>query len=318
MILDLVYVAIGLGLLVVCGDMLVKGAVSLSLRLGIPALIVSMTIVAFGTSAPELLVAIQAALDGAPDIAMGNIVGSNIANILLVLGLPAAIARISMKDCDSKADFLTMLGATVLFIALSLDGNVSRIDGMIMLVLLAVSLWMSFQKARKARAADAADDEDELEEGDPSLPMSRILFLIIVGIIGLPIGAQLLITGAQSIALSFGISEAVIGLTLVAFGTSLPELATTVSAAIRGQAAVALGNVIGSNFFNLMLIMGLTSVITPVGVGEEFLSRDLWIMLAAALAMIPFVWHWVRLGRRSGVVLSALYCAYVALLLVVK
>ena len=308
--------ALGLVILLLAGDALVKGAVNLSLRVGIPALIVSLTVVAFGTSAPELLVSVGAVLADKPGLALGNVVGSNTANALLVLGLPAILAVMHTSGCDTRKAYIFMLVGTVLFIALALSGTFTFWSGLILLATLTFMLLDTARDAARHRRADRADPADEVEGADPDMPWWRIVLFLVLGLVGLPLGADLLVDNASIIARDYGVSDSVIGLTLVALGTSLPELATTVMAALRRQADVALGNVIGSNMFNLLAIIGITSLIGPIPVDPEFLHFDLWVMLAASLALIPFVFLKVDIGRVWGVVLSAAYLAYVTILLI--
>lgn len=310
--MDWILTAAGLGLLLLAGDALVRGAVNLALRVGIPALIVSLTIVAFGTSAPELLISIQAILDGVPSIAVGNVVGSNIANILLVLGIPALFAVMHTSEHDTRSNYLQMIGATLLFILLCSFGTLTWMSGLVLLAGLAAMLFHAMRVIRNHRETE---EDDEVEGADPDMPWVKIAFFLIVGLIGLPLGANLLIDGATNIARSFHISEAVIGLTLVAVGTSLPELATTVMAALRRQSDVALGNVIGSNLFNLLGIMGIASLVGNIPVDPEFLRFDLWIMLGASLLLVPFVFLKKDIGRKTGIGLSFIYAAYVVMLL---
>ena len=319
----LVWLTAGLGLIILllAGDALVRGAVNLSLRVGIPALIVSLTIVAFGTSAPELLIAISAIDDGAPGIAMGNVVGSNTANVLMVLGIPAILSRLHTSTCDTRKNYLFMMGATVLFIGLAFCGAFTWVSGLILLAALAFVLGDAFRVAMQHRKAgktvcdNVDEDLDDLEGADPDLPWWRILVFLVLGLIGLPFGADLLVDSSVEIARMFHVEEAVIGLTLVAVGTSLPELATTVMAALRRQADVALGNVIGSNMFNLLAIVGIASLIGPIPVDPEFIEFDLWVMAGASLLLLPFVWFKKDITRRWGVLLSALYVAYILIVL---
>lgn len=317
--MDWVYTGLGLFILLLAGDALVKGAVNLSLRLGVPALIVGLTIVAFGTSAPELLIGIKAILDNAPGIALGNVVGSNTANILLVLGIPALLAGLETSQCDTRHSYLTMLAATALFIVVCFLGPITWVHGVVLLAGLTYMLWEQARQARSHRAAGAsAAEDDELEdlEGvDPTMPNWRIGLSLVLGLIGLPLGADLLIDGAVAIARDFGLSETAIGLTLVAIGTSLPELATTVVAAYRRHAEVALGNVIGSNIFNLLAIIGITSLVGPIPVDPEFLSLDLWVMAGASLMIAPFVFLGWNLKRSSGIILTTLYVLYLVAVL---
>ncbi|MDJ0858717.1 MAG: calcium/sodium antiporter [Dinoroseobacter sp.] len=316
--MDFVVAALGLVILVLAGDSLVKGAVNLALRVGIPALIVSLTIVAFGTSAPELLVSIAAIEDGAPGLALGNVVGSNIANILLVLGVPAMIATIHTNASDTRRSFTQMIAATALFIVICFLGPITWIHGTVLLAALAWMLSDALRQARAHRAAangQAAEEEEEPEGADPDMPWWKIILFLALGLIGLPLGADLLVDSSVSIARAFGISEEVIGLTLVAFGTSLPELATVVMAAIRGQADVALGNVIGSNMFNLLAIIGVASFVGSIPVADEFLHLDLWVMAAVSVLLLPFAFQKLDITRPVGAVLTALYGVYVVSLL---
>lgn len=314
-LMDWAFVIVGLTLLLLAGDSLVKGAVNMALRLGVPALIVSLTIVAFGTSAPELFISVQAIWDGAPDLALGNVVGSNTANVLFVLGVPALLAVMHTSECDTRHSFLQMIGATILFIALAYRGVFDWIAGLVLLAALAAMLVHAARAARAHRKGGAEDEIEDLEGADPDLPWAKIVLFLLLGLIGLPLGASLLVDGASNIARSLNISEAVIGLTLVAIGTSLPELATTVMAALRRQADVALGNVIGSNMFNLLGIIGVASLVGPIPVAPQFFAFDFWVMLAASLALIPFVFLKQDLTRVWGVVLSGLYIAYLAVVL---
>jgi cation:H+ antiporter len=291
----------------------VRGAVNAALRLGVPALVVGLTVVAFGTSAPELLVSIQAILDGAPGIALGNVVGSNIANILLVLGIPAIIAGIRTGASDTRRSYVTMIAASVFFIGLAFFGPLTWLHGLALLVFLGVFLFGQVREARQYQrnGQEASADAIDVEGADPSMPWWKILVFLGLGLVGLPLGADILVDNAVAIARDLGVSETVIGLTLVAVGTSLPELATTVMAALRREADVALGNVIGSNIFNLLGIMGVASLFGTIAVDRQFLTFDFWVMLGASLLLVPFVfgrgrdltWGW-------GALFVALYAAY--------
>ncbi|RAP39933.1 sodium:proton exchanger [Rhodovulum viride] len=322
---DLLNAGLGLALLLLAGDSLVKGAVNLSLRLGVPALIVSLTIVAFGTSAPELLISIKAVLDNSPGIAMGNVVGSNIANVLLVLGIPALMTGIRTDECDTRRTYALMVGSTLFFLFVCMIGPITWIHGIGLMLALGFVLVDAFLSARNHRreaavAAEAArcaaaDEAEEVEGADPSLGWFKIGMFLVLGLLGLPLGADLLVDASISIAHEIGVSDTVIGLTLVAVGTSLPELATTVMAALRRQADVAMGNVIGSNMFNLLAIIGMASFFGDIAVPPEMLRFDLWIMLGAALLLTPFVVWKLALGRAWGAVFFLLYAAYAGVLL---
>lgn len=306
---------LGLVMLLLAGDSLVRGAVNLSLRLGVPALIVSLTIVAFGTSAPELLIAISAIKDNAPGLALGNVVGSNTANILLVLGIPALLATLHTSECNTRRNYLYMIGATIVFIALAFRGVFTMGSGLILLALLGLILGNAFREARLHQKAGQSDELDDIEEADPDMPYWRVALYLMLGLVGLPLGAHILVDNASLIAKTYGVSETVIGLTLVALGTSLPELATTVMAALRRQADVALGNVIGSNMFNLLAIVGIATFFGKIPVDPEFLNFDLWVMLAASLMLVPFVFFKIDITRAWGFFLTVLYVVYVAIIL---
>lgn len=316
-VLDFVLVALGLFILVGAGDVLVKGAVNLALRLGIPALIVSLTIVAFGTSAPELLISIKAVLEDAPGIALGNVVGSNTANVLLVLGIPALLVGVKTADCNTRRSYLQMLVATVLFIGVCFVGPITWVHGLVLLGGLGYMLWDAMAEARAHKREQAARDlEEELEGVDPDMGWGKIFLFLGLGLVGLPLGADLLVNSAVNIATAFGVSETVIGLTLIAFGTSLPELAAVVAATYRGHSDVALGNVIGSNMFNLLAIIGVASFFGDMAVPSGLLQFDLWVMGAASLVLIPFVFLCWNITRVWGAVFTALYLGYLAVLLV--
>lgn len=306
----------GITALLISGDFLVRGAVGVAERLGVPAIIIGLTVVAFGTSAPELVVSLQAASAGSPGIAIGNIVGSNIANILLVLGLPALIAATQCDDDGVMRNAFYMLGASILFIALCHIGPLGWWHGIILLVLLGLFLLEtahSMNGSRKRAAQQRAMAEVELIDGVEGVPhaLPAMTAFIAIGLVGLPIGAHFTVESAQVIARTWGISEAAIGLTLVALGTSLPELATTLSAAMRNHCGLALGNVLGSNLFNILGIMGTTALVTPVSVPVEFLRVDLWIMLAATLAIMPFALTRKALTRLPALMFVLAYLAYV-------
>lgn len=313
--------SLGLVILLLAGDALVRGAVNLSLRLGVPALIVSLTIVAFGTSAPELLISISAVLDDAPGIALGNVVGSNTANILLVLGFPALLATLHTSECETRKTYVYMILASLLFIGMAFLGSFTALSGIILLGALALVLGDAMRDAyahsrgNSAGEIEAEEFLEDLEGADPDMPWWRIGMFLMLGLVGLPLGADLLVDSAIVIATRFGVSETVIGLTLVALGTSLPELATTTMAAIRRQADVALGNVIGSNMFNLLAIIGITTLVGEIPVDPEFLRFDLWVMLGASILIVPFVFFRQDITRMWGVALTALYLIYVIMVL---
>ncbi|MCY4316420.1 MAG: calcium/sodium antiporter [Roseovarius sp.] len=313
-----VYLVLGFCLLLLAGDALVKGAVNLSLRMGIPALIVSLTIVAFGTSAPELFISISAVMDDKSGIALGNVVGSNTANILLVLGLPALAAGLATSKCRPRKTYLFMIAGTALFMVLAFRGKFDGLAGVALLLTLLCFLADAFFEAKKHRrsyAGMATENPEELGGVDPDMSRMKMYAFLIFGLAGLPVGSELLVGSASIIAAQFGVSDAVIGLTLVAIGTSLPELATTLMAAIRKQADVALGNVIGSNMFNVLGIIGIASIVGTIPVDAKFLRLDLWVMLGASLLIIPFVFRERDMSRGFGFAFTLLYVIYICLVL---
>ena len=301
---------LGLIVLLVAGDLLVRGAVNFSLKIKIPAFIVSLTVVALGTSAPELLVAIRAILDNSPGIALGNVVGSNIANVFLVLGIPALIAGINTRECNTRKNYVFMMIATVIFLSVAFIGNFSLPQGILFLILLALFLLIT---ARDTLKMQNKTSNLEVENADPNLVFWKIILFLSLGFIGLPIGADILVKNASLIAKSYGLSDEVIGLTLVALGTSLPELATTLMAALRKQAEVALGNVIGSNIFNLFAIVGITTMFGDIPIAPSFFNFDFWIMFGAGIVLFPFVYMRVNINRLWGAFLTLTYAAYLYL-----
>lgn len=297
----------GLVILAIGGDLLVRGAVNLSLRLGIPALIVSLTVVSFGTSAPEMLIGVAAVMDGVPDIAMGNVVGSNTANILLILGVPALISRLRTSEVDTRDSYSHMIVASLVFVALAFLGPITWIHGIILLLLLALSVGHSMFAAYSHHRSKRAEG---VEGAEPSADGWKVALYLIIGLISLPIGASMLVDNSVVIARNFGISESVIGLTLVAVGTSAPELATTIMAAIRRQADVVLGNAIGSNMFNILAIIGVSSFFGDIPVADRILLGDVWVMIGASAVLVPFVFFGVDITRRWGFLLTGLYVIY--------
>lgn len=308
MIVDILLVLGGLALLVLGGDLLVKGAVNLALRLGITPLVVGLTVVAFGTSAPELLVSLSAALGGSSGIALGNVVGSNIANVLVILGFTALVSVVTTKGHDLRESWAMMMGASVLLIGLAATGRIGMWGGIVLLLALVAVLWRQLSTGR-------VDDGDEIEGAEPGARGLRIALWLGGGLVALPLGANLLVNGATQIAQDFGISDTVIGLTLVAVGTSLPELAASVAAALKGRADMALGNVVGSNIFNILAILGITSIVTPLPIPPEMLRLDLWVMLATSALLAPFLFKGIALTRPVGGAFLAGYAAYVWVLL---
>ena len=302
--------AAGLVVLLLCGDLLVRGAAGLAERAGLSPLIIALTVVALGTSMPELVVSVSAALQGSPDIALGNVVGSNIANILLVLGLPAMLYPIVCSHHALRLNTAFMLAASGLLIAFCLVGPLTRGEGQLLLVALGLYLvWSGWDATRYP--ADAIEQTVDTITKVEHMPRLTIAGLIFVGCVGLPIGAHLVVESGTLMARSFGVSDAVIALTLIAVGTSLPELATSLMAAMRQRHDVAIGNVIGSNIINILAILGVTSLIMPLPVAPNFLRLDLWVMLLAAFAIVPTVLTRSTISRGKGALFVTAYVAYV-------
>ncbi len=302
------YLIGGFILLFVSGELLVRGAVSTASALRISPLIIGLTIIAFGTSAPELTVSIQAGLAGKPDIALGNAIGSNIANLLLVLGVVALVAPIAGKAETLRRDGLIMLGLSFGFLLVLQFDEISRPIGLAMLAILCLYSYALYhmEKGKGEAHAIQSDMQDERLPGGLWLGVPALL----VGIAGVIWGAQILLDGAVNLARLFHISEAVIGLSLVAVGTSLPELAVSLIAALRGHAAVALGNIIGSNIANILLIIGTTASITPLAIAAQFRLQDIWVMLGATVLMLWFLRSHMRISRGEGALLLLFYSGY--------
>lgn len=306
----------GLAALFYGAEYLVAGASSMALRVGVTALVVGLTVVAFGTSAPELLVSLLAVYEGSDGISVGNIIGSNIANIALILGCAAMVRPLEVDAGVMRREYPLMLAACAMLVGLSYDGVISRVDGGLFLVCMAGFLGWSLKRALGGRKVDAAeaDEEipDELAEIDPEASSNaRDMMRVAVGILGLSVGAYLLVESATAQARVLGISDVVIGITVVAVGTSLPELATSVVAAYRGNSDISVGNVVGSNIFNVWIVLGLVAVILPIKITDPNVLRvDMWVMLAVAIIIWPLMNTGLRISRAEGALLTAGYVAY--------
>lgn len=309
-----VVLAAGLALLIAGGDVLVRGASGIARAFKIPPLIIGLTIVAFGTSVPELVVAIEAVLKGAPDIVTGNVVGSNIANIMLVLAIAALIAPIRTDLHMINRDGMVMVAASAVLAGLALTGLVGFWAGLAMVLTylgyIAYSSWDEYRAANNAGGMVAASD-DTPARLSPAAALVVDILLFIAGVAGVIAGADLLVSSATGIARGFGLSEAVIGLTMVAVGTSLPELAACGMAALRGKSEIALGNVIGSNIANILFVLGAAGLVKPVTVAAQIVRFDVWVMLAVAIILIPLMVTGRTLSRMEGAVFAALYVLYV-------
>lgn len=316
MLLDFGLIALGLTVLVVGADWMVKGAARMALALGITPLVVGLTVVAFGTSAPELAVSITSALDGKPDLAVGNVVGSNIANVLLILGASALVAPLVVNQQLIRLDMPIMVGASVLLYVLAVDGRLSLWDTALFVgLIIAYVGFLIHQGRRESDPAVVAEYVAEVEVPAPGRYAGLVnVVWMVAGLAGLVAGAHMLVTGAVSIALTLGVSELVIGLTIVAIGTSLPELATSVVAALRGQRDIAVGNVVGSNIFNILSVLGFTGLVSGgrLPVAESALRLDIPVMLAVALACLPVFRAGYRITRLNGALFLLAYGLYLA------
>jgi len=306
MALSLLVVVAGLVLLTLGANRLVVGAASVGQRLGLSSIVIGLTVLATGTSAPEIAVSVQASLSGSGDVALGNVIGSNIFNVLMVLGLSALAGALLVQRQLVRLDLPVMLVVAVLPLLLGLDGRLSRAEGAMLLALLMVYLGVLFWSTRK----DSPD-----EPAAEALSWSRSLVYLGLGFLGLVWGSDLLVGGASEIARGFGVSELVIGLTLVAAGTSLPELATSIVAARQGQRDMAVGNVVGSNIFNVLAVLGSAAVVRDIPVARGVITFDLPVMIAVCFVCVPVFWTGGRIARTEGFVLVGYYVLYLTYLL---
>ncbi len=305
--MDIFWLVLGLTVLIFSGDYLVKGAVGIAEKFKISPLVIGMTVVSFGTSAPELFVSVKAALMGSPDLAIGNVIGSNIANIALVLSITVLIFPIIVERNSKVIDWPMMMFSSILFYVFSLDGVISMIEGIILIVLLSIFIVFLIRNSRKINL-DLDDDID----GKPSNFPLTLLFLF-GGLIGLKFGADWLLDGAVGLAKSFGMTEKVIGVTIVAFGTSVPELVASGVAAFRKQTDISIGNLVGSNIFNIMIVIGITAIITPIKVADSVMNFDMYWMLGISLALYPMMFIGKKMGRVHGLILLSAYVTYIVL-----
>lgn len=312
-IIPFVKLIVGLVLLSGGADYLIRGAVAVANRLNISPLVVGLTVVALGTSLPELVVCVRAAMTGAAGIAVGNVVGSNIANILFILGVGALVFPVTANRAHFLRDSSILLGATAIFVGIALTGAFTFLPGLVMVALLFLFLGVSYVKGKKHGAADLSlIDIDEVSEEKPVAAVLASVW-ILGGLIAVAFGADLLVDGATTIARELGVTEEVIGLTMVAVGTSLPELATVVAAAARKHTDLVVGNVMGSNIFNILGVMGVTSMVADVPVTPQILSFDIWFMVATAVVLVPFMLTGNVISRREGAMCLVLYVAYIGI-----
>lgn len=335
-LLDTGRILLGLVLLVAGGELLVRGASGLATRIGMSSLVVGLTVVAFATSAPELAVTLGAVMGGEPGLAVGNVVGSNIANVLMILGSSAIILPLLVKVQLVRIDIPFMAALSILFLLLAIDGGFSRVDGLILLVLLVLYIAVAIILSRRdghvddlrgpgasiatasagrvGQTARTSGDTmtEAVEDVEARGSIGRDLVLVLIGVALLVVGANILVKGATGIATAFGVSDLIVGLTVVAIGTSLPELATSIVAVRRGQRDLAVGNVVGSNIFNIGAVAGLAAMISPTGlpVPESALALDIPLMIAASVVLLPLAFTGSVIARWEGGLLVALYVSY--------
>lgn len=306
--IDILFIALGLLILILGGNWLLKASVALSLKINIPKIVIGITVVSFATSAPELIVSIKSAIGGYPDLSLGNVVGSNIANLGLVLGITLLLGKIEVTKSFYRTDWPVMMLATLLFLWFIFnDRQLVFWEGLCMFIVLILFIWylIKFQKSAVV---------DEMPEDDQVLPYSKIFSYLLIGGVALWGGSELLIKGAVSMAYSFGVSERIIGITVVSVGTSIPELAASVIAVIKKEKAISLGNLIGSNIFNLLAVLGITSMIVPIQVvDQQLLSFDVFWMLGVSVLIFPLVFfpRGMRLSWPDGLILLGIYSFFV-------
>jgi len=298
----------GLIILIIAGELLVRGAVGVALKFNIPTLVIGMTVVSFGTSAPELLVSLKAALNNHPELAIGNVVGSNIANIALVLGITTMILPITVKRSTAKVDWPIMMITTILFFIFILNGIIEWYEGLVFtLGIIGFNIYMFWNAKRQNKKETLEEEVQEIKESKLTLNV----LLIILGSVGLAFGASWLLDGAVQIAANFGVSEHVIGVTIVAFGTSVPELITSVMAALKKHTDISVGNLIGSNIFNILGVLGITSLVKEIPVSDLVISNDIYWVLAISFLVFPLMIIGYKINRIRGFILFASYCVYI-------
>ncbi|MGY5353141.1 calcium/sodium antiporter [Wenyingzhuangia sp. IMCC45533] len=308
--MNILYIVLGLVFLVLGGDWLLKGSINLSLRLNISRIVIGMTVVSFATSAPELIVSIKSALNGFSDLSLGNVIGSNIANIALVLGVTVCLGKIDVSKSFYTTDWPMMVIASILlYVFIGFDFVLSRLEGAVMfgLLILFLTYLLRLQKNKQA-----SNEVLEIEEEQTS--MTKTILILVVGAVGLWGGSELLVKGAVGFAKELGISERIIGVTIVSIGTSIPELAASIIAVIKKEKAISMGNLIGSNIFNILAVLGITSIITPIPVKDlHIISSDIYWMLAIAILIFPlcFISPKLQFGKKEGFVLLATYGLFI-------
>lgn len=298
-------------------ELLVRGSSRLATSFGISPLVVGLTVVAFGTSSPELAVSVMSAFKGQADLALGNVVGSNIFNVLFILGISAVIVPLIVAQQLVRFDVPVMIGVSILVVALGFDGKIGRIDGAILFAGAIAYTAFLIRQSRKESSEEVKSEYDAEFGGKGASSLPKNLALIVLGLVGLVLGSKWLVSSAVAIAQAFNVSELVIGLTIVAAGTSMPEVATSIVAAVKGERDIAVGNVVGSNIFNILCVLGLSSLVAPAGitVSDAALRFDLPVMIAVAVACLPIFFAGYRIGRLNGAAFLFFYIAYLVYLI---
>lgn len=310
--MDYLFVIAGLAILFVGGEATLRGAIGLAKRLGVSPPVIGLTVIGFGTSAPELVVTVQAALNNQSDLAIGNVVGSNISNILLILGFGGMIWPLVCDRVASRRDVGMMLASMALLVVLGKFGRIEAWQGAIMFAVLLGYIFWSYRSDMASEETASIHEKEADEVSDAPTKMPLVIVLLVSGLIGLVGGAHLLVVGATGIALSYGIPESIIGLTIVAVGTSLPELAATVIAALRHHTDVAVANILGSCTFNILAILGITAMVRPLDIAPDIEAVDMWVMLGSGALLAPLLLARGQIGRASAMMLLAGYVVYIA------
>jgi cation:H+ antiporter len=306
MVLSIIFLVLGLATLIVGGEFLLRGSVGIAKKFKLSSLVIGMTVVAFGTSAPELIVSITSALQGHPEIAVGNVIGSNIANLALVLGLTCLIFPIIVGKNTKIIDWPKMMYATMLFLLFAYDGVIQMWEGIVLVVSLIAFMWYIIRKSRK--------DIHVPEEMEETKPFGYSILFLLIGLVGLYFGSDWLLLGAVDLARDLGMTEHAIGITIIAFGTSVPELVTSCVAAFKKETDISIGNLIGSNIFNISAVLGITSIVTPIPVQHDLFNFDVYWLVGIPVLLFLMMWK-NKIGRISGGVLFGIYVTYIVLTL---
>ena len=309
MLLSVLYILIGVVVVLWGADRLTEGAVGVAERLRIPQLVIGLTIVAIGTSMPEFCVSLVSALKGTADLAVGNVVGSNIFNSLLIVGVTAMVAPMTILKSTVRLDIPFALLASVMLAAFCYDGELTRLDAGILFGLFLVFMFITLQHAKRGEKKEESEENEDAKEREQAMPVWKMVALILVGLACLVLGSNVFVDGATKVAAALGVSDAVIGLTVVAMGTSMPELATSVVAARKGNSGIAIGNVLGSNVFNILLVIGLTGVINPMHI-QGITWIDLSMLILSMVLLLLFSYTKYTIARWEGAVLTILFAGY--------